>query len=184
VAVLREVREAEEREAAEIREAMVLVEEAIERERQQQQEEERELEWALKAVAALSADADGAVPEAERPAAPAAHDAPTEERQSEPAGGERGESGPEAQPAETEAYRAAAVQLRQLVELGFPEPIAATYCDGVTPLEEIVEQIVHASGTADAPGAAPVGASDGSSTPRWRVPKAPFHWAAKRLSGK
>ena len=80
--------------------------------------------------------------------------------------------------------RAAELQLKQLEELGFSPDIAERYCDGVTPVEELVERMVQ---NLQVNGHETAGSSselDDASTPRARKPKAPFHWAAKRMMGK
>ena len=125
-------------------------------------------------MAALSANEDGSLPE---PAAePALGSALGGGHQLEdPADESTGDGGPD-------TYRAASSQLQQLVELGFPEEVAAQYCDGVTPVEELIDQIMLASdGNQDeAPGRPSASDSSGAR----RKSKAPFHWAAKRFMGK
>ena len=135
----------------------------------QEREEQEELEWALQAVAKLSSNLEGAQLEPSPPPPPACGSTALSSERRPPSGGSA-----------KDEFEAAESQLQQLVELGFPKEVAARHCDGVTPVEELVERMVQESDP-DARGRGP---EEGSTTPRSRKPKAPFHWAAKRMMGK
>lgn len=98
-----------------------------------------------------------------------------------------------AQPARTDEFQTATQQLRTLVELGFPKEVASRHCDGVTPIEELVEKIVQTSDQANRDSGerwsfSSSGYGDSSNpsvttSPR-TTPKKAYKWATRRFSSK
>ena len=131
-----EVQEAEAREAEEIAEALRRVEEALER------EERDEMDNIMRAVAAAERGMNGTAATAAPPAPPG----PTEPTAAGPTSS--------ATTMMTQGSLAE-LQLAALMELGFHAQQVLPLCDGVTPIEELVETLIASGGTApDAHGTA------------------------------